>query len=333
MRIEVPYMSYRQISIYERENIYYYFNIEKLPVIQIAKILRRNKSTIYREIERNTVDGYYSPIEAQNKYKIRTQNKFMFKRHFKYEKFTEKFLEIYNKQNHGVKATCYKIGKENFEIIQPSWRQVFRWIKTNRWVINRSNRLRRYYKKGGKRSIGIFSKFNNRYVLPYWTRPNYINNRLEIGHYELDTIIGMRSHGHDNVMTFTERLTRKSFTIKVKSKAGFIVNQKIEEMIKSNSLDVKTITIDNGIEFQKIGILAKRLNFIVYVCEPYASYQRGSNEHFNGLIRRFYKKGTDFSLVSNQEILDIQNRINNMPREMFGWKTASDMFEILKTKA
>jgi IS30 family transposase len=85
---------------------------------------------------------------------------------------------------------------------------------------------------------------------------------------------------------------------------------------------VKSITIDNGLEFEKIGILAAWVKCDIYFCEPYASFQRGSNEHENGLIRREWKKGTDFSLVTDAQIEFIQQRINNMPRKMFNWKSS-----------
>lgn len=80
-----------------------------------------------------------------------------------------------------------------------------------------------------------------------------------------------------------------------------------------------------GIEFERIGILAKHLNFKVYLCDPYASFQRGSNEHLNGMIRRMWKKGTDFNLVSNEELQRVINLINNMPRKNFNWYSANQM--------
>ncbi|WP_318034619.1 IS30 family transposase [Mesomycoplasma lagogenitalium] len=95
-------------------------------------------------------------------------------------------------------------------------------------------------------------------------------------------------------------------------------------------MNVKTITIDNGIEFEKIGLLASWLKCKIYFCEPYASYQRGTNEHSNGLIRRIYKKGADFSTISDKEILEIQEKINNMPRKIFNWMSSYENKKIIK---
>ena len=88
-------------------------------------------------------------------------------------------------------------------------------------------------------------------------------------------------------------------------------------MIKSNNLKIKSLTLDNGFEFNKIAILAKQLNFKVYQCDPYASHQRGSNENLNGMIRRTWKKGTDFNLVSDVELQETVSSINNMPKRIF----------------
>ena len=110
------------------------------------------------------------------------------------------------------------------------------------------------------------------------------------------------------------------------------INSAIYQLIKSNNLFVKTITTDNGIEFEKIGLLANWVNCLIYYCEPYASYQKGSNEHINGIVRRFYKKGTDFTIISDSEIALVQNKINNMSREMFNWHSSQEIYnnEILK---
>jgi IS30 family transposase len=92
-------------------------------------------------------------------------------------------------------------------------------------------------------------------------------------------------------------------------------------------LEVKSITIDNGLEFQKIGILAGWLKCKIYYCEPYASYQRGSNENFNGLVRRMWKKQTDFTLIPDETIKFIQDKINNMPRKILNWKSSYQEFQ------
>ena len=107
------------------------------------------------------------------------------------------------------------------------------------------------------------------------------------------------------------------------------VNSALYELIKKNKLRVKSITIDNGIEFEKICFLASWIKAHIYFCEPYASYQRGTNENINGLIRRTWKKGTDFNEISNKELNEVVNLINKMPRKIFNWRTSIELFNQL----
>lgn len=158
-------------------------------------------------------------------------------------------------------------------------------------------------------------------------RPKHIDLRLEFGHWELDLIIGKKANGFENLVTLTERKTRMLFMTKLKSKNPMKVNSVIYKLIKDNDLYVKTITTDNGIEFEKIGILVDWVDCLVYFCEPYASWQKGSNEHINGIVRRFYKKGTDFNEISDEEIKTTQNMINFMDREMFNWSSSLELYQ------
>ena len=100
----------------------------------------------------------------------------------------------------------------------------------------------------------------------------------------------------------------------------------IKKLVETNKLYVRSITSDNGFEFDKIEILAKWLNCKVYYCNPYASYQRGSNENINGLVRRLYKKGRNFKEISDEEIYELQEKINNMPCKLLWWKSNNEKF-------
>ncbi|MGL4950763.1 MAG: IS30 family transposase [Mycoplasma sp.] len=316
-------MLYNQITNDERKIIDYLWNQQKRSISFIARELNRSKSTISRELKRNqTIDGYVFEI-ADEKYEKRQWHKHCMHT-LKYEEFSKLFLKYYDKRCHGVEATYNKIINNHPNIKSPSLRQIFNWIKNNRWVIKRSNRLRQFYKRGGKRTVGIFSKFNNKRVLPIWTRPKYIDNRSIYGHWEVDLVIGKKTSGYANLLTLTERKTRETYISKIYSKNPMKCNSEIYKLIKKNNLQVNSITCDNGIEFEKIGLLANWLDCMIYFCEPYASYQRGSNEHANGIIRRWYKKGTNFSEVTDQEIIELQNTINNMPRKIFNWLSSSE---------
>ncbi|PYF43103.1 IS30 family transposase [Metamycoplasma alkalescens] len=323
------YTKYKHLSYDERVIIETLFE-QGGTISHIARVLNRSKSTISREIKRNTnYNGIYSHKYSQYKYIARRNHKHFFKFTINnvYDEFTKIFKRKYDKRYYGIKATHhYIISNKNIKC--PSLRTVFNWIKTNKWEIKKRDRLRTSYKKGGKRTSSVYERLLQgvEYVFPIWTRDKTIDLREEFGHWEADLIIGKRATGYDNILTLTERKSRFGVAIKVKSKNPMTINATLKNLIKNNNLYVKTITIDNGIEFEKIGILAKWLNIKIYRAEPYSSFQRGSNENWNGLIRRQFKKSFDFNAITNEELQAIVLKVNNMPREIFGWKSSEEIY-------
>ena len=105
----------------------------------------------------------------------------------KYLKFSNTFIHIYNKNICRVKQIYYKLTQK--KIVASSWQQIYNWIKSYRWVLTKKDILK-YYVKGRKRKLGIYSKFQDKRVLPIWVRHKYIGLKEEFGHWELDLIIG-----------------------------------------------------------------------------------------------------------------------------------------------
>ena len=319
--------TYKHLSNEERHLIYILRNKEKYSMNKIAKILNKNRSTISRELKRNTSStGIYYPTTAHKKYIRRKSNCHMFFM-MKYKNFTDLFLQKFNPKSHGVEATIFWIRKNYPSIKVPSSRQVFRSISSKIWKIERKNCLRRKHVKGGRRKKGMLSKIDGKYCIPYTLRPKKINNREEFGHWEADLIVSKRESGHYHLLTLVERKSRRVVIRKIKGKNCKSMIARMYTILRDEKLPVKSITVDNGLEFQMMGITAKQFNFKVYYCQPYSSFQRGSNENIKGIVRRWYKKGTDFSLVSEDKIKTIEWKVNNMPRKMFGYKTAYQIYQ------
>ena len=322
-------MNYHHLNQNERNLIQYLFNIEQISISKIARRLNKNKSTIARELKRNCFNGFYDAEIAHKKAFNRHRNKYFFNTQ-KYDEFSRLFHQYFDKRYFGIKATYHLIETKFPNVKRPSLRQVFNLIKSYKWILTPKDRLRHYNKNGPKRTKGIFSKFDGKLVLPIWVRPKFVDLRQSYGDWEVDLIIGHQSTGYDNLLTFNERVTRKLFIKRVKSKNPLKINSVIKQIVDENHLYVRTITVDNGIEFQKIGLLAYWLKCKVYFCEPYASYQRGSNENLNGMVRRMYKKGTNFNEITDEQLFILQEQINNMPRQMFGWKSSNQIFNEIK---
>ena len=193
--------TYKHLSNEERHLIYILWNKEKYSMNKIAKILNKNRSTISRELKRNTSStGIYYPTTAHKKYIRRKSNCHMFFM-MKYKNFTDLFLKKFNPKSHGVEATIFWIRKNYPSIKVPSSRQVFRWISSKIWKIERKDCLRRKYVKGGRRKKGMLSKIDGKYCIPYTLRPKKINNREEFGHWEADLIVSKRESGHYHLLT------------------------------------------------------------------------------------------------------------------------------------
>ena len=156
-------------------------------------------------------------------------------------------------------------------------------------------------------------------------RPEIINENKEFGHFEGDSVEGL---GHKNgVHTEVERLTRKYFAVLVNS-IDSEEGLKAQEIIFSSLPEIarKSTTLDNGKENHKHYILREKLGMQTYHADPYSSWQRGSNEYHNGLLRRYFPKKTDFSKVTQPDIDDVVKEINDRPRKCLGYYTPNEVF-------
>ena len=322
-------MKYHHLGKEKRDLIDKKYNEEGLSITKIARHLGVSKSTISREIKRNSEYKIYNAKIANQKAFERHLHKYFFN-NMKYDEFTKLFLQYFEKKFSGINVTYHYIHSKYPEVKKPCLRQIFNLINSNNWVITPRDRLHHCYRKGGTHRLSLLEKVSNKkYVYPIKLRPESTNLRQSYGDWEVDLIIGSKYKNHDHLLTFVERCSRKVYIIRVKSRNPFQINLAIKQLIEKNNLYVRSITSDNGLEFQRLGVLAKLLNFKAYYCEPYASYQRGSNENVNGLVRRWYKKGTNFNEVSDQEIYELQEGINNMPRKILGWKSSNQRFNEL----
>lgn len=155
-------------------------------------------------------------------------------------------------------------------------------------------------------------------------RPQHIENRGEIGHWEGDLVIGKGQKSA--IATIVERKSRFTYICKLKNRTSKVVT--IAMVKKFNELPkqmIKTMTYDNGTEMANHKWLTKKTGIEVFFAHPYASWERGTNENTNGLIRRFFPKGTDFSAVEKKELDMVQKRLNNRSRKVLGYKTPTEI--------
>lgn len=155
-------------------------------------------------------------------------------------------------------------------------------------------------------------------------RPAIVETRSRIGDWEADTVIG-KNH-RQAIVSIVERKTGFTLIRKVERKTAQAVGQAMVGLLKPLRNQVHTITSDNGREFARHEEIAKRLQADFYFAHPYASWERGTNENTNGLIRQYFPKNRDFTTITQQEIDTAMERLNNRPRKRLGYQTPNQVF-------
>ena len=157
-------------------------------------------------------------------------------------------------------------------------------------------------------------------------RPQEINDRQTFGHWEIDTVIGKKSKDEPVLLTLTERLTRYTLLIKLPDKQEGSIKRVIESLSKDNPCFpqlFKSITADNGSEFSSLSEALQGISSI-YFAHPYASWERGTNEKHNGILRRFIPKGKSMKDYTAVQIKQIMDWMNHLPRKILKYQTATE---------
>lgn len=163
------------------------------------------------------------------------------------------------------------------------------------------------------------------------TRPAHIGQRQDLGHWELDLVVGKRETA-PALMVMTERITREIIIRKIPNKRSATIVAELDKLEKSMpdfQSRIQTITTDNGAEFMDYEGLRRSIydgeRCEIYYCHSYASWEKGTIERNNRIIRRFFPKGTDFTKVTKKQVAAVQDWMNNYPRRILGWMTPNQM--------
>ena len=255
----------------------------------------------------------------------------------KYKEFIEYLYKYYDWRCRSIEVCVHQFKRYHPRKPSVSAKQVYNWINTGKIDIRvEATCYKRSTRKKAKAN-GMMKhlewNMNNKTVLPIRLRPKYIEERKEIGHLEIDSIIG-RKNEYSSIISIVDRASRVFWLIKAEAKNEYYIDKLIRNYIKEKEITVKSITTDNGLEFKALGITAKRLGVKYYKCDPYCSFQRGTNEKINGLVRRYIPKGKSMYEVGQQYLDDIAFKLNSMPRKMFDFKTPYNVeFNLIKSGA
>lgn len=283
----------------------------------IAKELKVHHSTVYREIERNSGKRGYCYKQAHNKAVKRRWN--------------------INKKT--IPISTWQLVVEKL-VLQWSPEQISGWLKLHNIYISHES-IYTYIlkdKKGGgylwKHLRHKSKKYNRRMGnnrgrgiipdrIPISERPSEVALKERFGDIEVDTIIGKNHAGA--LITMTDRCTKYTWIKHVNKRDANTVADLIIETLKS--YPIRTITSDNGKEFAKHAHIAHSTQSNFYFATPYHSWERGLNEHHNGLIRQYFPKKTDFSIITQQEVDFVASRINNRPRKILQYRSPQEIID------
>lgn len=314
-------MKYSQLTLKERYHIYTLLQ-KGYSQKSIAIDLKVHPSTISREIKRNKniLTGQYDYEIAYLNTKKRHKNKNKYR---VITKAIEQYIRAKLKDEWSPEQIAGRIKLDNK--IKISHETIYRFIYYNKATGGRLYKhLRHKNKKYHKRDSLYQSRGTIIDRIMIDKRPKIVEKKSRIGDLEIDTIIGKDHIGA--LVTIVDRKSKFTLIKKVKSKHALIVTKALLEMLLPIKPIVKTITSDNGKEFAYHKEVSRYLESDFYFAHPYHSWERGLNEHTNGLIRQYIPKKTDFTKISKEEIVTIQNKLNHRPRKALNYKTPYEVF-------
>lgn len=328
----------------------------------IAIFIGKHRSSIGRELEKNSIEiwdinctkspyedrkqaniSYYSSEQAQKKAeenKLKNRKKCKLDRFPKLRKAVVELLKEKNMEySPDVIANLSKEGKIKEAEATIGKDAIYRAVKQRKYklTINDLPHGRSYYKKS-KDNVHTQTKeiSEKKKEISIEVMPEKIKNNEVDSHFQGDSVIGVAKGTHNTLITLVNTVSQFTFIRRSENKTGQATVDtldKLEEEIPDLWKIIETLLLDNGVEFSKIEEMMRSVKnkekkrFQVYFAHPYASYERGCNENKNRMIRRYLKKGKLVEDLSDEDILNIARKLNNMPRKALGYRTPLEVFE------
>ena len=306
-------MTYKHLSQNERYQIFCLMK-EGLNCTEIAKNLGRSTSTISREIVRNKGGRGYRPKQADRLAQERSVGSRNARR-IEPDVLKAAFDRIAEQLSPEQVAAELPISHET----------LYQHIYADKAAGGALWRNLRCQKKRKKRyASGVERRGQIVGRRPIHERAANVELRRSVGHWEGDKGIGA---GHKQaIVTLVERKSGYAVLMKVNHKTSELMSSAVIKKLEPIRDRVKTITFDNGKEFAEHARIDEALGSKTYFADPFSSWQRGSNENFNGLLRQYIPKKRPLSTVTDEELKMIERRLNNRPRKRLGFKTPNQVF-------
>lgn len=291
-------------------------------ITSIAATLERATSTISREISRNSnPDGSYTAAAAQKRAATRAAAAACRSSRIG----TERWEYVEKRLTEEQWSPEQIAGRMRHDGLKPiSHEGIYQYIlrdkaKGGSLHTHLRHKFRSYRRRGSPRERR--GRIPNQRMIG--TRPHVVEERTRFGDYEMDTVIGRPSG--ETLVTIVERRSRHTLVLKAADKSALAVTTAIVTALLPYRGSIHTLTYDNGKEFANHAFIDGVLGGTGYFANPYHSWERGLNENTNGLIRQYFPKRTDFGKVTESEVHEVQDKLNNRPRKCLGWRTPNEI--------
>lgn len=281
--------------------------------------MERSISTLVDEVKRNSVKGLYDSRKAIHRARVRRQEAKYQGMIIAEDRELQTHVEAGLFDDLSPEAIAGQIKNRRKWLRSVSKDSIRRYIKSvygRRVEYYRKKKKARHYRRGAKSQ-----KLNDRVFID--KRPEYINKRRRIGDAESDFIISGKT-GKGIILNVTDRKSRMVFLEQIVEVTITNVHQAFQK-IRLRFPELKTITTDNDILLQKHKELERLLNVIIYFCDPYSSWQKGTVENSNKYARRDMPKGSNLSKYSKKFVRSIENKLNRRPLKCLGYKTPNEV--------
>lgn len=315
-------MTHRRLTEMERYQIHALLK-QGLSHRAIGRALARHPSTISREIARNQGLRGYRPGQAQLKALERQANKVCCRISLALWREIERLVRL----EWSPDQISQRLEKEQQIQISAVW--IYHYIQRDRLLGGDLHKHLRCQKQRKK----TYGAQDLRGTMPgrkgLDSRPMGANNRSRLGHWEGDTIIGKNHQGA--ALTLVDRKARFTLIKPLGRRTAENTREAIEQSLRDYPQHAKSITLDNGKEFAQHKLIENNLSLAVFFARPYASWERGTNENTNGLIRQYLRKDRPLDNLTEKEATFVMDRLNHRPRKVLGYKTPFEVFFKTKT--
>ena len=322
-------MPYVQLTS-EKRYVIYHLKLYKLSLREIARRLGRHHSTISRELKRNGPDlptWVYWHAGAHQRALLRRKLPRHHRRrnHAPLVKYVEQGLQ--DERSPDVIAARLKIDYPDDDRMRASIETIYRWVYRDASQGGQLFKcLCRYHKKRRRqRQYGT-----GRGLIPgrisIDERPDLVAKRARFGDWEGDTVEGAKGSGH--ITTHVERKSRYLLAARLANKTARATADAVTQAFRRVPRVLRhTLTLDNGKEFARFKEIEKGTGLTVYFADPYSAWQRGTNENTNGLLRRYFPKGSDFRNVTEEALASVVKKLNHRPRKCLNYQTPHEVFQ------